>query len=339
MENKVKGFFERPEGKTGMIFIVIGIFALLVGGNTIMPYVITALQNTLHAALLGGVLLGLIALVMNNKFRTLCSAFFKSAMRWLTGLFITIDPIGILKNYIDDMVDRLNDIRENIGKLNGQKQKLIRDIEEEKTNMEKAMRMASAAQKQGNDMMVAQNSRKAARSQEFVGKLSSMLDRMEKLAKVLFKMEKSVNFLLEDTKDQVRIAEAEYKSIKAAHKAMKGAEALIQGSSAKDLFEQSMEHIANDIGQKLGEMETFMTLSEDFMANVDLQNGVWDEKGFEMLSHWEETGTLINYEDQRSKDPGVKVRVESVKKELPDPLAEIPATQNQPSEFSAFFKK
>ena len=285
MGKKVKSFFDRPEGTTGMIFIAIAVLAFLVAGNTIMPWVITALQNTLHAAILGGVLLGGVALAMNKKFRFLCASMFKSAMRAITGIFITIDPIGILKNYIEEMVEKLRDIDANIAKLNGQKQRLASTIAEEEENAQKSARMASAAKKQGKMQNVAQNMRKAARSKDFVIKLRTTHEKMEFLSRILMKMRGSVNFLLEDTKDEVRMKELEYKSIKAAHKAMKGAEALIQGDEAKQLFEQTCEHIAEDIANKLGEMETFMELSEDFMTNVDLQNGVWDEKGLETVSY------------------------------------------------------
>lgn len=338
---KVKGFFDRPEGTTGMIFIAIAVLAVLVAGNTIMPWVITALQNTIHAAVLGGVLLGGVALVMNKKFRFLCASMFKSAMRAITGIFITIDPIGILKNYIEEMQEKLRDIDANIGKLNGQKNKLASTITEENRNSEQAARMASVAKKQGNMQAVSQNMRKAARSKEFVGKLQVTKEKMEFLSTILMRMRNSVSFLLEDTKDEVRIKEAEYKSIKAAHKAMKGAEALVQGDAAKELFEQSCEFIAEDIANKMGEMETFMELSEDFMTNVDLQNGVWDEKGLEMLENWEKTGELLNYETKRSEEPGLKVRVATTANT--DTFPEYQPEEHQPSEtkqqFASFFDK
>lgn len=315
---KLKGFFDRPEGKTGMMFIGLGIFGFLVAGNTVMPYVITALQNTLHAALLGGTLLGITALVMNNKFRMLCSNIFKSSMRALTGLFITIDPIGILKNYIEDMKDRIDGIETNIQKLKAQMGNLKRTIDERNGVANDAMRMAQAAKKQGKNEKVHLYTRKAARAKEFINKLSTTLEKMEFLYKILDKMKRNVDLLLEDTKDEVETKEIEYKSIKAAHKAMSGAEKLINGDAQRELFEQSMEFIAEDIGMKLGEMERFMDVSQDFMDNVDLQNGVWDEKGMKMLEQWEQEGSLLSYDSNRGKEHGLsnnfeppKVRVES----------------------------
>lgn len=340
MQRQVKGFFERPEGKTGMVFIFLGIMAFLFAGNFIMPFIIAALANTLYAMFLGGSLLAIIALVMNPKVRALGGALFKSAMRFLTGLFITIDPIGILKNYLSDMDDRLEEIADNIGKLNGQKQKLNRTIAEESKIAEEAARLASVAKKQGNQQAIAANMRKAARSQEFINKLKTIEEKMEFLGKILMKMRNSVAFLRDDTADQIRVLEMEYKSIKAAHRAMKSAEVLVSGSEAKELFEQSAEFLAEDIANKLGEMETFMELSEGFMTNMDLQNGVWDEKGLEMLAHFEENGTLLAYEDKR--DAGGKVRVASESTlALPAPSIDMTmqTTTQAPSAMASFFKK
>ena len=160
-------------------------------------------------------------------------------------------------------------------------------------------------------------------------------------------MRNSVNFLLEDTTDEVRIMEMEYKSIKAAHKAMKSAEGLIQGSSEKDLFEQACEYVAEDVANKLGEMETFMDLSQNFMQNVDLQQGVWDEEGLKMLEEFEKTGSLMSYKkgDNKSYKDGNKVRVDtdgsvgvtSGNEYVPiSSEMEVPAQQNQ---FANFFAK
>lgn len=335
MQRKVKGFFERPEGTTGMIFIFIGILGFLFVGNYLMPFIIAALANTLYAAFLGGTLLAIVALVMNNKVRALAGAMFKSAMRALTGIFITIDPIGILKNYLDDMDERLQAIADNIGKLNGQKQKLDRTINEEKQIAEEAMHMANAAKKNGNQVAVSANARKAARSQEFIKKLQTISEKMEFLGRILMKMRNSVSFLRDDTADEIRVKEMEYKSVKAAHKAMKSAEVLVAGSEAKELYEQSLEFLAEDIANKLGEMETFMELSEGFMMNVDLQNGLWDEKGLAMLESFEHNGSLLSYEDKR--DVG-KVRVATETQTLPDTGYET-QTQNSSAMASFFSNK
>ena len=57
------------------------------------------------------------------------------------------------------------------------------------------------------------------------------------------------------------------------------------------MFDQAMEVIADDVGRKVGEMERFMEISDNFMESIDLQNGVFEEKGLQMLEKWEKEGT------------------------------------------------
>lgn len=72
---------------------------------------------------------------------------------------------------------------------------------------------------------------------------------------------------------------------------MKSAMSVISGDKDKRaLFDESLEALADDISGKVGEMEQFMELSENFMASVDLQNGVFEEEGLKMLEKWEVEG-------------------------------------------------
>lgn len=56
------------------------------------------------------------------------------------------------------------------------------------------------------------------------------------------------------------------------------------------MFDQALEAVADDVSQKVGEMERFMELSDNFMKSIDLQNGVFEEEGLKMLEKWETEG-------------------------------------------------
>jgi len=143
------------------------------------------------------------------------------------------------------------------------------------------------------------------REVEFVKNLEEPLKKMEIIYGVLDKMKRNVTLLMEDTEHEVKIQEVKYKSIKAAHAAMSSAKKLISGSSQKDMFEQSLEFIAEDIADKMGEMDRIMEASTDFMNGIDLQNGVWDEKGLQTLTEIENGGSLFAYEEKKSPDAGL----------------------------------
>ena len=59
------------------------------------------------------------------------------------------------------------------------------------------------------------------------------------------------------------------------------------------MFDAAMEAIADDVANKVGEMERFMEISSNIMDSVDLQNGIFAEEGMKMLEDWEQKSTLL----------------------------------------------
>lgn len=302
---KVKGFFERPEGKLGMVVIVAMVVGVLIGLDKITPFLIRVLENTIHTAILIGVILGAIFLITNKQFQAICINLFKNTMRWITGWVITIDPIGILKNYLDEMKANMSKMQDQITKLNGQKHNLIQTINKRKTEGEQHEKMALAAKKKGDMHNATLYARKMERAVDSVNKLEVPLQKMEMIHTVLTKMKKNIHLLYEDTKDEILVREEEYEGIKSAHAAMSSAQKLINGSSQKEMFEQSMEFLAEDIAMKIGEMDEIMEASTNFMDSIDLQNSVWDEKGLATLERIEKGGKLFNYDEKKSPEPGL----------------------------------
>jgi len=100
--------------------------------------------------------------------------------------------------------------------------------------------------------------------------------------------------LIEDTTDQVKVKEQERKAIRASHSDMRSAMSIIKGDADKRaMFDQAMEVIADDVANKVGEMERFMEMSSSFMNSIDLQNGVFEEQGMKMLEDYEKNSTLL----------------------------------------------
>ena len=274
---KPKSFWKRPEGTTGTIFLL----ALIAGGGYILmkslPAIIALLSNTLSAVLLLLAVGAIVYMALDPKMRTLIGYAYKSVMRWITGLFITIDPIGILKNYVDDLEDNLSKMSTQIGNLKGQIRKLSTMVEENNKEINQNMLIASKAKEMGQENQMILASRKAARLKEVNVKYDELRGKMDILYRVLTKMYQNSEVLLEDTKDQVKIKQEERKAIRASHSAMRSAMAVLSGDKDKRaMFDAALENIADDVAAKVGEMERFMELSSNFMNSVDLQNCVFE---------------------------------------------------------------
>jgi phage shock protein A len=288
---KPKSFWERPEGATGGLVMA----GLVLGGGYLLyqalPTLITLASNTLYLAGLLAALGALLYVVFDPKMRNLIWYVYKSVMRWITGVFVTIDPIGILKSYIEDLRGNLGKMNTQIGSLKGQMYKLSEMIKQNQRDIQNNIGLAGKAKETGRESIMVLKARKAGRLQESNMKLDDLYKRMEVLYRVLSKMYENSEIMLEDLTDQVVVKEQEYKAIRASHSAIQSAMSILSGNGDKKyMYDMALEAMADDVGQKVGEMERFMDVSKNFMDSIDLQNGVFEEEGMQMLEKWEKEG-------------------------------------------------
>ena len=289
-----KSFWKRPEGVTGLIFLI----ALLAGGAllvstfwaSIVPFVTTTIGIVVSLAVLASILFA----VIDPRTRALIGYMYKSFMRSVTGMFVNIDPIGILKSYIEELEGNLQEMRKQIGKMRGQVRHLKGLQESNNAEIEKQLKLAKLAKQTGKNQQMILSSRRAARLRESNEKYQVLLTKMDVLGRVLKRMHDNSEILLEDTRDQVQLKIQERKAIRASHGAMSSAMSVINGNpDQRAMFDAALEHIADDVANKVGEMERMMDLSQEFMSSVDLQNGVFAEEGLRMLEEWERKSDLM----------------------------------------------
>ena len=293
-DGKPKSFWKRPEGLVGAIFLIAILAGLGILFVSYLPLLVELAKNVLYLTLMIIAGAGLLYMFFDPRMRNLVWYAYKSMMRSLTGMFVTIDPIGILKSYVEDLEDNLGKMRKQIGVLRGQMRKIQTLIEENAKEIENNMRLAQAARDADKDQQMLLASRKAARLQESNEKYGALYQKMEILYRILTKMHNNSEVLLEDTKDQVKVKEQERKAIRTAHGAMRSAMNVINGNAdQRAIFDMSLEHIADDIANKVGEMEHFMDSTKNLMNSIDLQKGVFEAEGMKMLEEWEKKANVF----------------------------------------------
>ncbi|MDD5589169.1 MAG: hypothetical protein PHP92_03895 [Candidatus Nanoarchaeia archaeon] len=291
---KIKSFWEKPEGTTGMVFAVGGGGILIYLLYKFLPFIIILMQNTLHAVLLMGALAVILYVIFDKRARTLVWYMYKMIMKKITGLFINLDPIAIIETYVESLQDNLEKMDGQIGNLKGQMSKLKRVIEENNANVKSDLEIANKAKQTGKNNIMILKTRQVGRLQESNTTLSNLLTRMELLYRVLSKMYENAGVLLEDIRSEVDVKKRERDAIKAGYSALRSAMSIINGDpDKKEMFESAMQNIADDVGKKVGEMERFMEVSKSFMDSIDIQNEIFDDKGMKMLEQWEQEGDSL----------------------------------------------
>ncbi len=297
---KPKTFWERPEGVTGGIFIAGIIVALGIITVKSLAFVIGALTSGVGLIVSLLVLGTIIFTALDPKARNLVWYMYKSAMRYITGIFVKMDPIAILKGYVSDLKENLRKMNRQISMLRGQMHKLQELILNNRKEIQSNLSLASQAKETDKQAIMILKSRKAGRLKESNMKLEDLYKKMEILYRVLGKMYENSEVMLEDIQDQVEIKDQERKAMYASNSAMKSAMSIITGNGDKRMmFDMALEAVADDVANKVGEMERFMDVSENFMKSVDLQNGIFEEEGLKMLEKWENEGVSSILGDQK----------------------------------------
>ncbi len=310
-KQKAKTFWKRPEGKLGALFIIAAVVIAGVYATQIIAF-ITGLFATLITAIAFFVVMGIILYVLfDPKFRNLVWYMYKGIMRKITGMFVQIDPIKILETYIEYLYKNLKEMNTHIAKLRGQLAKLKSVVEKNKREMSQSLKMAEQAKKKGNNELVAINTRQYGRLKETNKRYNTLLGKMDLLYKVLAKIHKNSGYLIKDTENEVRMRKQEYQAIKSGHSAMKRAMSIIQGDPDKKMiFDMATEAVVDDVHNKIGEMERFIEISGSFIDSIDLQNGVYEQEGLELLEKMEKEGVSFLLGEPPKDIPGIEPETE-----------------------------
>src|SRR6266404_5384345 len=247
LAQSAKSFWGRPEGKVGITFLAVvfgGVF--LYTWSKILGWLISMLADTIHLAMLAGILVAIIFVLTN--WRTHLA--FRLLMRWITGLFITIDPIGVLKDHLVEMKKRRDVMNDQISNVRGAKQRLEDVIAKNTQTAEQNMRLAEQAKKMAQtsdadqklrmELQTRLKANQAGRLQQSNVGYQQLLTKITTLYSLLTKWSTNVDFFIADTEDTVQQAEIQYKTINSAYGAFRKALAVFKGSAEEnDLYDST----------------------------------------------------------------------------------------------------
>lgn len=296
---KPKSFWERPEGTVGMVAIGVGVLAAVFFLGPVLMSIfgtmITLLGQAITISILGGVLFTMYMIVSNKKFQTLCSYAFKAAMRKVTGAFIEIDPIGIMKSYIDDLRAKRATMEDSISKLRGQISVCEKQVNLNESEYERQMATFKVAKDKNMSSAATVASRQAGRLEKLnTESLKPLLLQMQVHLKALNKYYEVTGTVIDDLGNEVKAQEMQRKMIMESYSAMSTAKKILMGGTdQKELFDQAMEYVVNDYGVKMGEIENFIENSKGFVEGLDLQNGVYEADALKKLQEWENKADSI----------------------------------------------
>src|SRR6266581_4437084 len=271
----LKNFWQRPEGTVGKVVLVLGGIAVAYGFVQILPFLIAAATDTLHLALL----------------------------------------IGAMKKNLAIMDEQL-------GNLNGSIRTLQNQIDTNQKDAEHSMALANQADKKmaagglpsldQQQYMSAKvtNQRHAASLININKSLTDLRDKLKILYDQLIRWRATAEFQVTDKENRVSEEEMRRKALKKAYSVFQAAKKIFRGDPvANQIYDQTLEYLADDAGLMLGEMEDFNRLANKLMTNMDLETGAINDEAVKQLSEFQQKllpASVAAVPDQTSAAPANK---------------------------------
>lgn len=272
---------------------------MLLGGSAwalskLAPFIIKLAANTMVATVMGVAAFALAWVLLDRRTWIVARYSYENAMRWLTNCIVTIDPIGIMKNYVRDLHKYLEGMREQMTALNAQIRSLQQVIADNAKKAERALREASAAQQGQKRSIFVLRAKQAGRLKESNVTLEDMLKRMQALFAVLQKYAEASAVMVEDIEGEIDVKSRERTALRAGWSAMKAAKRILNGDPDKRaLFEQGLEVLAMDYEQKMADIEGFIRMTAAQIDSLDVENGTYEADALATLAEWEKKGESL----------------------------------------------
>jgi hypothetical protein len=287
-------------------------FALLAMGGIlgfyfwgqIVPFVLDTVYDTVKLAIAVTALAALGFIVLDPRMRTLWLYGYRSAVRWLTSQFVDVDPIGILQTFVSRLKEKLKEMEEAIGSLQGQRDQLdtfIKKNEQERQHELQRAKNAKRLVEQGGDNaaemrgQLALSGRQAGRLEASNKTLGQLLARMDKLLVGLKKLRDTSSVLCQDIEAEVKVKTEEFKMITRGFAAFKHAQRMMAtGGPEKELYDETLNRLADNYNEKMGQIEYFMEVSKSMINGADLDNMAYEDSALAQLEKWEKEGANLS---------------------------------------------
>jgi len=280
-----KSFWKRPEGPFGMVALAAIIVGTGIGLYVILPLLISLLENTLYAIGLAAALIVVLWLAFNRGFQTAIKNLFQNIVRFFASWVVETDPVGILRNNLDDMVKAKAELDRTVQRFSGSDERLKRNIDAKTEEINtlghkanKAQQMAGAVQ----DPM--ERERLNLERQTFLEKAGMLMSGVKQLQAL---EDQTANMLhtfqhwsqisdskIARTRNKVDFLAEQRKMILDAKATLGAGQRLLRGNPEQlKMVDMALEYLEDDTSRTLGEIREFTRYTDRLLTDEQIEQG------------------------------------------------------------------
>jgi phage shock protein A len=280
-----RSFWRRPEGPFGLVALALIVLAGGYGLYVILPFLITLLQNTLYAGLLVGILAAILWLLFNPTFRNAVKNLFQNMVRWFASWVVETDPIGILRNNLDDMKKEKSNLDQTVQRFAGSEERLQRNIAAKQEEINTLGRKAAKAEQlaaAAKDGM--EGERLSLERQTFLEKAGMLMSGVKQLGALEGETSKMLGTFqhwsqiadskIQRTENKVNFLAEQRKMILDAKATLGVGQRILRGNPEQlKMVDMALEYLEDDTSRTLGEIREFSRYTDKLLTEEQIESG------------------------------------------------------------------
>lgn len=321
-----KSYWEKPENYTKLIFYVaiavLGIMFLdniLPVINRVLDY---ALETTVKTVLLFVMLAVVTWVITSSRLHQVAWIAYDIAMKKLTNVFVTMDPIVVKERYAEGKVAKnVNELQQAVGQLRGKQKELKRGIDIHQQQLDETQTEAVLLEKKisaGAQHLKSEFVLRSHRVGSLEQTLKTLMGLYEMVSAHLAMAEKfhqraivELGILRESVKnDRIRRDATE-----SSYKVMGIMKGFIAMSESRELFNLAVEEDNKHHFERIGEIEQFLRDSKDIIVSGDIQNERLEASAMSKVKEWEERSQKLLQSPPVSATQQIDQRIQSASKD------------------------
>lgn len=309
--DKVGSFISKREKTWGNFGVLLIIAALALGFYAVAPFIIQLLNVAITIVgkmVVLGALVGLAVifwfLVSSKQFHAILWYWRAKFYRKFTMLMIKSGPLDIIYAYVNEYLGEKLDIIQNAANhVYGIRNEIKQNIDNYKEQIRERIQQADALKdrffkkEQWTDddkrYQFQKISSEAGMLQTNLDKSEKRFERAEKYCQIMKKMQQAFEFYRDKTKFFADTLSADYREAQAMAKATQATSSALGGDPRSDIYEQSVKYVQDQIGLFTGQVDRFMEVAPQFMAEPELHDMVSEDNMMNTLDQWDQASDQL----------------------------------------------
>jgi len=280
--------WQKPEKVAAWAFVGLSVGAGVYYWGQIVPYLVDVVFNTTKLIFGLGTLFALFIIATNKRIKAGLWYAGQRIFRSLAGIFVNTDPIGIMEDYIANTEQEARNMDVEVGHIEGAHELVKRKLEANAAQMREYLALADSAQRQGEKDAAQSYASRAAQLEDYNRRLQPMATTTANVSLVMRQILKAALRQIDGSKFKVNLLKDEYELVKRTSSGMRAAMNILRGDPDKKyFFDLATDRVAQDMAQQLGQIKQAMRYSQEFVKEMDIQNGVMSDKGQRLLEQYQ----------------------------------------------------